>query len=186
MRGDTKFMEKVKRHHWLNTIVGIIDSAFHLSPMEQMGTLDIVNKILKATRIPERSLALTLPAPLSFEISSGIFSTQLATARNLNQNYNSEPVSNGDMVISAEAWRDALAGLLFTSYADLTSDEKLYINVAFTNLLESLGIPERRAYFFPQTVITAYRNSPEGISELLRPLAAPEFREFDPKGSRSR
>lgn len=163
-------MQRVKRHHWLNTIVGIIDSAFRLSPMEQMGTLDVVNKILKATRIPDRAVAQTLPAPLSFEIASGIFSNQLATARNLNQNYDSIPVGSGDMVISAEAWRDALVGLILTSYPDLTADEKLYINVGFTNLLESLGIPQRRAYFFPQTVITAYRNSPEGVSELLRPV----------------
>jgi hypothetical protein len=162
-------MKEVKRHHWLNTIVGIIDSAFRLSPMEQIGTLDIVNKLLKKVNIPERSVASDLPAPVSFEIASGIFSNQLASARNITSNPDSLPVSEGDMVISAEAWRDALAGLLFTSYPDLDARERLIINIGFTDLLDSLGIPARKAFFFPQTVITAYRNSPEGVGELLRP-----------------
>lgn len=161
-------MRKVKRHHWLNTIVGILDSAFNLSPMEQIGTLDVVNKILKKVNIPDRSLPSNLPAPVSFEAESGIFSAQLSNARNISKSYESHPVTGSDMVISAEAWRDALVGLIITSYPDLTADEKLFLNIGFTDLLDSLGIPERKAYFFPQTVITAYRNSPEGVGELLR------------------
>ena len=161
-------MRNAQRHHWLNTIVGILDSAFHLSDVEQFETIALVRQLLTGLRIPERSVPSSLPAPIALEVESGFYTIQLAHTRDSGVVRPVRAVTSAsEIVVSAEAWRDALVGLVVTAYPDLEPMERLLLTKVFGDLLAALGVPQRAAAFFPEAVVRAYRTSPEGIADAV-------------------
>ena len=162
-------MRVAERHHWLNTIVGVLDTAFHLTEHEQLETIKIVRGLLEGIRIPERSVAASLPAPVALEVESGFYTIQLAHVRDSGLLRPVRSIQAHDVTVSAEAWRDALVGMLLTGYPDMAPMERLLATKVFGDLLLALGVPERAAAFFPEAVVRAYRTSPEGMAEIHRP-----------------
>lgn len=151
----------VQRHHWLNTIVGILDSAFYLSEVEQLQVIGYVRRLLEALHIPERSVPRVVPAPVALEAASKFYTVVLAGPRVSGIERRVRPVGSGDMVVSVEAWRDALLGLIQTAYPDLLPEEKVVAGTVLTEILLGLGVPQRAAAFFPEEVVRAYLASPE-------------------------
>lgn len=151
-------MSSPARHHWLNTIVGILDSAFFLTDEEQFAVADIVQKVLATLRIPERGVPAILPVPIAQEAYAGYYSIALTGPRTSGVVRTVRPVTDHDVVISIEAWREAIVGMFTTAYPDLTSDERLMLTKVFHDLLAAIGAPQRAASFVPEVVIEAYRD----------------------------
>lgn len=145
------------RHHWLNALVGTLDSAFRLSDEEQFFVLDIVSNLLDALEIPYRADPEKLPSAVAHEISSGMFAQQLASPRSSGLIRPVRAVSTSDIVVSVEAWRTALLGMLLTAYPDLTPAERMMGAQVLDDLLVAVGVPDRLATFFPGEVVAAYR-----------------------------
>lgn len=152
---------RIERHHWLNSLVGILDGAFHLSDMEQLQVIGYVRRLLTALRIPERGDPVVVPAAVALEAASGFYTVALNSPRESNLTRNVRGVSEDDMVVSVDAWRDALLGLITTAYPDLLPEEKLVAGAVLTDILLGLGVPQRAASFFPDAVVRAYWASPE-------------------------
>lgn len=155
---------RVERHHWLNALVGIVDGAFHLSDMEQLQVIGYVRRLLAALRIPERGEPQVLPSSVALEVSSGFYTVALNSPCEAGVVRPVRGASESDMVVSVDAWRDALLGLIVTAYPDLLPEEKLVAGTVITEILLGLGVPQRAAAFFPDTVVRAYLSSPESRS----------------------
>lgn len=151
----------MQRHHWLNTYVGILDAAFHLSDMEQMEVLSIIKRLLEGLHVPDRGAAHSLPAPVGLELASGFYTIHLAHTRDSVIQRPVWEATSADLVVSAEAWRDALTGMLFTAYPDLSYQDRILATKTFADLLAALGVPARAAAFLPEAVTRAFRSSPE-------------------------
>ena len=147
----------LERHHWLNTIVGVLDAAFHLTDEEQYAVSNIVHKLLSQLRIPERGAPRDVPVPVAQELHSGLYSLQLESRRSTHAG-GVRPVNEYDCVASIEAWRSALVGMIGSSYPDLALEERLLLTKVMTDLLAAIGVPNRAAAHFPPAVIDAHRN----------------------------
>lgn len=143
----------VERHHWINTIVGTLDQAFHLTDEEQFYSIDIVSRLLRSLDIPERSEPSVLPTPLVLEMSSQIYSTQLAGPRVSGIIRPIRQTNPDDIVVSIEAWVAALLAMFTTAYPDLTPTERIVTAKVLTDLLDGIGVPDRAAVFFPDNVV---------------------------------
>ncbi len=154
-------MALVERHHWMNTFLGILDSAFHLTDVEQAQLIGILRDLFGALRIPERAEPSEIPAAVALEISSGFFTVALAGPRDLDRDRPVRAVTPSDMVVSVEAWRDMLAGMVLVAYPDLIPTERLLLSKILTDLLTGIGVPRRAAEFLPDDVVRAYRRLPE-------------------------
>lgn len=141
----------------MNTIVGILDAAFHLTDEEQVFVFDIVGRLLDSLDIPHRSDPLVLPVPLVLEITSGIYSVQLNSPAVSGLVRPVRAVGHGDIVVSVETWRESLAGLLITAYPDLNPLERMVLAKVLTDLLDAIGLPDRAAVFFPDDVVRTAR-----------------------------
>ena len=65
------------QHDWVNTFVGILDSAFYLNIEEQFAVMSIVKRLFQYLNIPQRGEPTTLPMPLVQEMYAGFYTTQL-------------------------------------------------------------------------------------------------------------
>lgn len=148
----------LERHHWLNTFVGVLDAAFHLSDEEQFAVTDIVNRLLRQLRIPERGRPETLPIPLAQEVHASLYSLQLEGRRHSRLDPHHRAVNGDDCVASLEAWRAAMVDMLTVAYPDLEVEERLLLSKTTTDLLAAIGVPNRAAAHFPPAVINAHRN----------------------------
>ena len=142
-----------ERHDWLNTIVGILDQAFHLTPEEQIHVIAAVDAILERLNIPSRSDPTVLPPPLALEIANKYFSRQVSGPRSSGLNRPIRVVEHHDIVVSVETWREALVALLTVAHNDLSSVERLTAARAFVEILVAIGVPHRAAAFFPDDVV---------------------------------
>jgi hypothetical protein len=147
-----------ERHHWLNALVGTLDAAFRLTEDEQFFVLDIVSRLLDSLDIPFRGEPAQLPATVAQEAASGLYSEQLAAPRDSGLIRPVRPVNGSDMVVSVGAWRNALLGMLLTAYPGLEPVEKMVAAQVLDDLLAAVGVPDRRATFFPTEVVAAYRD----------------------------
>jgi hypothetical protein len=147
-----------ERHHWINTIVGILDQAFHLTDDEQVFAFGYVNQVLELLHIPDRSDPATLPVPLALEVSAGVYTTQLATARESDMVRIVRAVRNGDVVVSTEAWVESLMGLIMAAYPDMEPAQRFTAARYFRDLLDALGVPDRAAGFLPDDVVRIARD----------------------------
>lgn len=147
----------VERHHWLNTIVGLLDVAFHLSDEEQFYTSDIVARLLDSLHIPERESSGELPPALALEVASGFYTMQLNSHRDSGVVRPIRAVAAGDVPVSLETWREAVLTMITTAYV-LNPLERLVATKVLTDLLAAIGVPERHAAFFPDSVVRAYKD----------------------------
>lgn len=163
-RSDTADMTDVERHHWLNTFLGIIDAAFNLTDAEQAHLIVIFRDLLKALQIPERGAPIEIPATLALEVTSSFHTIALAGPRDSQMQRPVRAAGPGDVVVSVEAWRDALAGLLDVAYPDLIPAERLLASKVLGDCLTGIGVPRRAAAFLPDDVVRAYRSLPESMT----------------------
>lgn len=151
----------VERRHWLNTIVGLLDAAFYLSPEEQFLVTDIVKRLLTSLRIPERSEALTLPSAVAMEVKSQLYTLTLAGPRDSGFERPVRAVNPGDIIVSVESWQQAFMDMILISYPDLDPIERIIASKAFNEMLVALGVPTRAAAFYPDAVVKAYQDGPD-------------------------
>lgn len=154
-------MTSLERHHWLNTFLGILDSAFHLTEVEQVQLIGIFRDLFSALNIPSRGEPAEIPAALALELSSNFFTVTLAGPRDSGTERPVRPATAQDLVVSVEAWRDALAGMVLVAYPDLAPTEKLFLDRSLAYALGGIGVPHRAAEFLPEDVVRAYRKLPE-------------------------
>jgi hypothetical protein len=153
---DTASVQTLERHHWLNTLVGMIDGAFHLTDEEQYFTIDIVRRLLDALGIPGRSVPRQIPAAVALEVAAGHYTEQIRSGRDAQLTRLVREATERDLVVSIEAWSQALVSLLLSAYPDLHPMERVVITKVFADLLAALGLPDRVATHFPDSVIRAY------------------------------
>lgn len=146
----------VTKDHWLNTIVGLIDASFYLSPEEQYASTLIVSNLLGKLRIPERGRPQVIPMPVVQEMHAHYYSTALATV-NSGLPRPTRYANQEDCVTSLEAWRSALEGMVIQAYPDLSADERLLLAKVLQDWLAAVGIPNRAASFLPSSVLKAHR-----------------------------
>jgi hypothetical protein len=146
-----------ERYHWINTIVGILDQAYHLNDTEQVRVIEIVNGLLEGLNVPDRSDPVVIPAPLAHEVATGTYAAQLAAPRENGLIYTARTVEGNDIVVSIEAWCEALIDLLVTAYPDLSPVERFASAKILSDLLNAIGLPDRAASFFPDDVVRAAR-----------------------------
>lgn len=147
-----------ERHHWINTIVGLLDQAFNLTDDEQVFVIDYVDGMLTMLRIPDRADPAALPVPVVLEVSAQVYSAQLAAARESGFVRPVRLVRPGDVVVSVETWVETLLGLLVSAYPELTPPERVVTAKLLQDLLDSLGVPDRAASFLPDDVVRISRD----------------------------
>jgi len=155
-RADAARVQSAARHHWLNTLVGIIDAAFSLTDEELFFCQDIIRRLLEALQIPDRGEPEHLPATIAHEAESGAFAVQLYGSREVGLVRIPRLVRRGDTVVTLEAWRTALLGLIVTAYPQLNPLEELAACKVLDDLLIALGVPDRVATFVPEDVVRAH------------------------------
>lgn len=137
--------------------MGILDSAFALSEEELYFTTVIVKKLLEGLRIPERSgEGAVVPTAVAQEAHAGVFSTLVNSPRDAGFFKEARGVASGDTVVTLEAWRQALLGLITTGFPDLEPVEVVWATSTIDDLLLGLGVPNRAAAFFPDEVVRAH------------------------------
>lgn len=146
------------RQVWSNTIVGILDAAFHLSEEELFFTAEQVRQLLSGLRIPQRGTPTSLPASVALEAAAGLFSQQMHGPRDAGLHRPVRAVSPADVVVTLEAWREALMGLFVAAYPTLDPYERLGATKILDELLVGLGIPYRAAAHVPAEVVLAHLN----------------------------
>jgi hypothetical protein len=147
-----------QRHHWVNTLTGVIDSAFSLSGEEQYFVASIIGRLLDQLNVPDRGAPTALPAAVSLEVHAGFYTTQL-DARSDGSGRGPRRSAPGEVCVAVEDWRDALVGLLCTAYPELAPTERLLLTKHFDDLLVALGLPDRGATHLPSDVVNAYRDA---------------------------
>jgi hypothetical protein len=158
VHGPVPLRVSPERHDWVNTLVGILDQAFHLTDDEQYFASEYVGKVLDVLCIPDRGDPVALPVPVVLELSAQVYSDQLAASRD---NGFARPVratKNSDIVVSVEAWSEALMKMLAAAYEDLRPEERMMGAKLFSDLLVAVGAPDRAAAFLPDDVVRAARD----------------------------
>ena len=146
---------------WLNTIVGILDSAFGLTDDEQFAVTSIVKKLLTALDIPDREIPASLPMPIVQEMYNGYYSQVLDSSIRRP----ARAVTSADCVTSLEAWVNALENMILTAYPNLDAEEVLLLAKVLHDLLAAIGVPNRAAWFFPSSVVAAHREISETVPD---------------------
>lgn len=153
--------QKIQRHHWLNTIVGLLDSAFYLSDEEQFLVTGIINKMLIELKIPERKVALELPPPVALEYRASFYTDLLAGPRKNGRVRHVREVVKSDIVVAPDSWQQAFLDMILVSYPDLDPYERIFAAKTLNDLLLAIGVPTRAASFYPEFVIQTYLQSPD-------------------------
>lgn len=145
-----------QRHHWLNTFVGVLDTALHLTEEEQFLVSDILRSLLVTLRVPDRGVPQQLPAPVALEVECGYYSTVLAAQHHAGFVRPVIPAGGYLETVSVQAWRSALLGMLVVSYPDLDLPERLLASSTLDDMLAALGVPSRAAASLPTDVLRAW------------------------------
>ena len=144
------------RDHWVNTVVGVLDSAFYLSPEEQLAAAQIVTALLNKLHIPARGIPKTLPMPLVQEVHANYYSTALEAVLS-GRDRSIRAVSGNDCYTSLEAWRTGIESMFALAYPDLTGPERMLLAKVVNDLLAAIGVPNRAASYFPEMVLRAHK-----------------------------
>jgi hypothetical protein len=160
-RAETIDMQQIKtqtasKGHWLNTIVGVLDSSFYLTLEEQYTCTKIVSTLLDRLNIPARGKPTVLPMPIVQEVYANYYSLALETS-STGMTRNIRRVTENDCVTSLEAWRIALESMFIQAYPDLDSYERTLLAKILHDLLAAIGVPQRAASHFPDAVLRAHR-----------------------------
>ena len=148
-------MPPVEQHHWLNTIVGLLDQAFFLTDDEQIHVIRIVSSFLNELSIPDRGPVAQLPPPLALEMEDGFYTAQMSGPRSSGLVRPARAIHSGDIVLPLETWRESFMSMIDVAYPDLDPTERLIASKTLTGLLAAIGLPDRAALFFPEDVVRA-------------------------------
>jgi hypothetical protein len=147
-----------ERHHWLNTVVGILDATWHLTEEEQLAAIHIVGELLDFLNIPERGEPAELPISLVMEIDGGYYTDQLFSHYDSGAARPVRATAAGDVNVAPEVWRTALVNLFTTAYPDLDPVERMGITKIIGDLLAALGVTYRAPSHIPDEVVRVARN----------------------------
>jgi hypothetical protein len=147
---------KIERHTWLNTILGMLDNSFSLQEEELYQVTTAVRSMLEALGIPERGEPDVVSSALLLEAEGSTWSQVLHGPRNAGVPSYPRAVNGRDTTVTLEAWRQALLSMITSAYPSLDNDEILLAASTFDDILLSLGVPERVAYYIPNEVVRAH------------------------------
>jgi hypothetical protein len=147
---------KIERHTWLNTILGMLDNSFSLQEEELYQVTTAVRSMLEALGIPERGEPEVVSSALLLEAEGSTWSQVLHGPRNAGVPSYPRAVNGRDTTVTLEAWRQALLSMITSAYPSLDNDEILLAASTFDDILLSLGVPERVAYYIPNEVVRAH------------------------------
>jgi hypothetical protein len=153
---DADVVAEIERHTWLNSIVGLLDTAFQLTDEELFFTSQIVKRLLEALLIPERGQPAQVPAVVAVEAEAGVLSEQINGSRSAGVPRLGRVAKSSDTVVTLEAWRQALLSLITSAYPDLEPLEVAVATQILDELLVALGLPARAALYFPDEVVRAH------------------------------
>lgn len=148
-----------QRHHWVNTITGMIDLSLHLSDDERYLVALTVRETLDLLGIPARGVPDLLPAQVVLEVDSAYYTQVRESAEFAKASRLARAISATDVVVPIEIWTQALKDLLLVAYPDLNPNEQLFVRRVFDDMLRQLGLPDRAADSYPDVVIAAYREA---------------------------
>jgi len=143
----------IERHHWVNAFVGILDQAFYLNEEEQVCVIEIVDRLFTSLQIPLRGESSDLPMPVALEAADGFYSRQMEGPRSSGIVRPARPASSDDIVVSVEAWQEALLEMIVVAYPNLSPVERLTAAKIVTDLLIAVGVPNRNAVYYPADVV---------------------------------
>lgn len=146
--------ETPQLHHWLNTIAGQIDAAYSLTQEELYATTKILNDLLGRLDLGSRPAPQVLPTALIAEMNSRYWAVQLHSSDRVGRRATSARLlSDGDTVISIDAWRNALVSQLTSAYPTLNPIERVIITKTFDSLLDALGVQYRAPKYIPEAAV---------------------------------
>jgi hypothetical protein len=143
-------------YHWVNVIVGTLDAAFHLIEEEQFFASMIVGGLLTDLRIAERPIPASIPAALALEIDGGFYTVTIAKPRESEVERPINEVAAGESAVSVEAWSQTFVSMLTVAYPSIDPLEQMMASKVFSDLLSSIGVPRRAAFYTPDDVMRAY------------------------------
>jgi hypothetical protein len=149
----------VERYHWVNTMLGMLDGAFHLTEEEQAPTLQILRGLMDALDIPNRKVPESVPAGVALEADASIYTEVLAGTRAAGVNRPIRAAVDSDPFVPLETWVQALVAMLTSAYPDLNPVERVKAMTVFTELLVAIGVPDRAVYCYPDEVVRAYQDT---------------------------
>jgi hypothetical protein len=148
----------VERHHWVNTVVGLLDAVWHLSLEERVWSSRIVGGVLDELRIPERGPAAQIPAHLAYEVEVGRYGRLVNGDLDSGVEHRPRPATPSDHPVPFDVWRQTFVSLFTTAYPDLDGVERVFLTKVFGELLTAIGVGPRAAQFVPDDVVRIARN----------------------------
>lgn len=148
-----------QRHHWLNTLVGIVDQTFNLTDEERFGVTSVFSTLLNRLQIPERGTPAAMPIPVAQEVAGNYYSNALANASNANYTREVRPASQNDIAVPIDTWREAYIGMFLTAYPNISGEERLLLSKAFQDLFAAIGAPHRAPTHLPDLLFPAIKDS---------------------------
>ena len=115
-----------------------------------------VRRMLEALGIPERGEPDVISSALLLEAEGSTWSQVLHGPRDAGVSSYPRAANGKDITVTLEASRQALLSMLTSAYPDLDNDEVMLAASTFDDVLLSLGVPERVAYYIPNEVVRAH------------------------------
>ena len=135
------------REHWVNTLVGIINASYSLTPVEVVELKDAVAALLDYLRVPARGVPACLSTELAQEVHEGFYSSkfdetglQAASQRGPAQGLDHE---------ASDVWRQTLLRQITSAYPDLAAIDKMAAASVFSKLVDSIRGPQRSVHHTP-------------------------------------
>ena len=143
---------KVERSHWLNTLLGIIDSVWILTPTEQVQSAKVLLSILDTLNIPDRGNPSAFPIQLALEVESGYYTILLAAEDESGYPRVPKVSQEDEYNFPIEVWTASLVSILVVAYPELEPVERVYASKCFMDLLDALNISNRNPTHVPSSV----------------------------------
>ena len=134
----------------------MLDNSFSLQEEELYMVTSAVRELLGSLNIPERGEPDVISAPLLLEAEGGAWSQALHGPRDAGVPSYPRAAEKRDQKVTLEAWRQALLSIVTSAYPDLDDSEIMLAASTFDEILLSLGVPERVAYYIPNEVVRAH------------------------------
>lgn len=134
----------------------MLDNSFSLQEEELYQIAISLRGMLEALSIPDRGEPAVVSAPLLLEHEGGAWAQALHGPRDAGVPSYPRAASGRDTTVTLEAWRQALLSMITSAYPDLDDSEIMLAASTLDEVLLSLGVPERVAYYIPNEVVRAH------------------------------